>query len=108
MVPDKEWEHIGTRTTTGLKRTTKTRLDANRSSGQSYEGVVCQLLDAWEGLHREKTGGKTYFTNRLALPGETRVLAVWAANQLNYSQLSPPVTGALGVIGLSGRVSHRN
>jgi len=38
-----------------------------------------------------------------ALLGETRVLENGGGLQLNYSSSSPPVAGALGVIGLSGR-----
>jgi hypothetical protein len=40
----------------------------------------------------------------LALPGETRVLSLTRGVQLKCHQ-APPVTGALGVIGFSGRVS---
>lgn len=36
------------RTTIGLKRTTKSRLDKNRAPGQCYDGFVCQLVDLWE------------------------------------------------------------
>jgi len=45
----------------------------------------------------------------LVLPGETRVLGVFFSDPagLNIST-SPPVSGALGVIGLSGRASRRS
>jgi len=37
-----------------------------------------------------------------ALPGETRVLGN-GGHQLKYTASSPPVAGAMGVIGLGGR-----
>ena len=40
----------------------------------------------------------------LALPGESRVLSLTRGVQLEYYQ-APPVSGALGVIGFSGRAS---
>ena len=40
----------------------------------------------------------------LVLLGETRVLGEGIAHQLKY-QTAPPVSGALGVIGVSGRAS---
>ena len=36
------------KTTIGLKRTTKDRLDNNRAPGQCYNGFLCQLVDLWE------------------------------------------------------------
>jgi hypothetical protein len=36
------------RTTVGLKKTTKDRLDRNRAPGQCYDGFICQLIDLWE------------------------------------------------------------
>jgi len=36
------------RTTIGLKKTTKDRLDKNRAPGQCYDGFICQLVDLWE------------------------------------------------------------
>jgi hypothetical protein len=36
------------RTTIGLKITTKNKLDKNRAPGQCYDGFICQLVDLWE------------------------------------------------------------
>ena len=36
------------RTSIGLKKDTKGRLDANRAPGQCYDGFICQLVDLWE------------------------------------------------------------
>jgi len=48
------------RTTIGLKRTTKGRLDKNRAPGQCYDGFLCQLIDLWE---RVKEGRQDYIVN---------------------------------------------
>ena len=42
------------RTTIGLKRDTKDRLDKNRAPGQCYDGVICQLVDLWEKVKQNK------------------------------------------------------
>ncbi len=36
------------RTSIGLRRTTKVKLDKNRAPGQCYDGFICQLVDLWE------------------------------------------------------------
>jgi hypothetical protein len=36
------------RTTVGIKRTTKDKLDKNRAPGQCYDGFLCQMVDLWE------------------------------------------------------------
>ena len=36
------------RTTIGLRRITKARLDDNRAPGQCYDGFIYQLIDFWE------------------------------------------------------------
>ena len=41
------------RTTIGLKRTTKEKLDKNRAPGQCYDGFICQLVDLWERVKEE-------------------------------------------------------
>jgi hypothetical protein len=41
------------RTTIGLKMTTKDKLDNSRAPGQCYDGFICQLVDLWE-----RTNGK--------------------------------------------------
>ena len=42
----------------------------------------------------------------MALPGEARVLRVYRRLVSLNNSLPPPVTGALGVIGYSGRASY--
>jgi len=42
------------RTTIGLKRTTKDRLDNSKSPGQSYDGFIRQLVDLWDRIDRER------------------------------------------------------
>ncbi len=42
-----------TRTTIGLKNTTRDKLDKNRAPGQCYDGFIRQLVDLWE-----RTNGK--------------------------------------------------
>ena len=37
-----------TRTTVGVKQSTKDKLDRNRAPGQCYDGFICQLVDLWE------------------------------------------------------------
>ena len=37
-----------TRTTVGVKQSTKDKLDSNRAPGQCYDGFICQLVDLWE------------------------------------------------------------
>lgn len=39
------------RTTIGLKKTTKNKLDRNRAPGQCYDGFLCQLVGMWEEAH---------------------------------------------------------
>jgi hypothetical protein len=36
------------RTTIGLKKATKDRLDKNRAPGQCYDGFLGQMVDLWE------------------------------------------------------------
>jgi hypothetical protein len=36
------------RTTIGLKKATKDRLDRNRAPGQCYDGFLGQMVDLWE------------------------------------------------------------
>ena len=42
------------RTTIGLRRTTKDRLDHSKSPGQSYDGFIRQLVDLWDRIDRER------------------------------------------------------
>jgi len=42
------------RTTIGLKKVTKERLDHNRAPGQCYDGFICQLVDLWEKVKASK------------------------------------------------------
>ncbi len=43
------------RTTIGLKSTTKNKLDKNRAPGQCYDGFIHQLVDFWERTNDSKT-----------------------------------------------------
>jgi hypothetical protein len=47
------------RTTIGIKRITKVKLDQNRAPGQCYDGFLCQLISLWEEAH----AGKGKYTN---------------------------------------------
>ncbi len=42
-----------TRTTIGLKNSTKEKLDKSRAPGQCYDGFICQLVDLWERVKKE-------------------------------------------------------
>ena len=42
------------RTTIGLKRVTKEKLDQNRAPGQCYDGFICQLVGLWEKIKENK------------------------------------------------------
>jgi hypothetical protein len=39
------------RTTIGIKKATKAKLDADRAPGQCYDGFLCQLIEFWEMGH---------------------------------------------------------
>jgi len=39
------------RSTIGLRRSTKAKLDQSRAPGQCYDGFLCQLVDMWEDVH---------------------------------------------------------
>ncbi len=45
-----------TRTTVGVKQSTKDKLDQNRAPGQCYDGFICQLVDLWEQTGDAKKG----------------------------------------------------
>ena len=51
-------------TTIGLKKTTKSRLDANRAPGQCYDGFLCQLMDLWERTDTQSKAGRTLLNKR--------------------------------------------
>jgi len=40
------------RTTIGLKKDTKDKLDKNRAPGQCYDGFICQLVDLWKKVRK--------------------------------------------------------
>ncbi|MDD5402699.1 MAG: hypothetical protein PHU52_05540 [Dehalococcoidales bacterium] len=44
-------ESAKTRSTIGLKMSTKVRLDQSRAPGQCYDGFLCQLVDMWDEVH---------------------------------------------------------
>ncbi len=39
------------RSTIGLKKSTKAKLDECRAPGQCYDGFLCQLVDMWVDVH---------------------------------------------------------
>ncbi len=49
------------RTTIGIKRDTKARLDKNRAPGHCYDGFVYQLIDYWE---KRREGAEDYVFGR--------------------------------------------
>ena len=49
-----------TRTTIGIKTSTKAKLAENRAPGQCYDGFICQLIDLWE---KAKEGRRDYVVN---------------------------------------------
>ena len=42
------------RSTIGLTKATKDKLDRNRAPGQCYDGFICQLVDLWEKIKESK------------------------------------------------------
>jgi hypothetical protein len=42
------------RSTIGLKKATKDKLDLNRAPGQCYDGFICQLVELWEKIKDNK------------------------------------------------------
>ncbi len=44
----KNKNHVGLRSTIGLRVSTKDKLDKNRAPGQCYDGFLCQLVEMWE------------------------------------------------------------
>ena len=40
-----------TRSTIGVRNSTKARLDRSRAPGQCYDGFLCQLVEMWEEVH---------------------------------------------------------
>lgn len=47
------------RTTIGVRKSTKEKLDRQRAPGQCYDGFICQLVDLWE-KNRTKEGKISY------------------------------------------------
>jgi hypothetical protein len=56
--------HTTLRTTIGLKKATKDKLDRNRAPGQCYDGFLCQLIDLWEEANEGKAGSVKISTAR--------------------------------------------
>jgi len=42
------------RTSIGITKATKDKLDKNRAPGQCYDGFICQLVDLWERIKEER------------------------------------------------------
>lgn len=53
-------ESTNPRSTIGLRRSTKAKLDRSRAPGQCYDGFLCQLVDMWEEVHDGKEFGRKY------------------------------------------------
>ncbi len=52
------------RTTLGVKKTTKDKLDKYRAPGQCYDGFICQLIDLWEKVKEEEISSIAAATGR--------------------------------------------
>lgn len=55
------------RTTLGVRKSTRDKLDRNRAPGQCYDGFICQLVDWWE---KTKEGGVNHIAG---LPRRPRI-----------------------------------
>jgi hypothetical protein len=42
-------------TTIAIRKSTKDKLDKNRAPGQCYNGFICQLIDLWERVGKDKS-----------------------------------------------------
>jgi len=47
-----------TRSTIGVRNSTKAKLDRSRAPGQCYDGFLCQLVDMWDEVHADN--GKNF------------------------------------------------
>ncbi len=47
------------RSTIGLRKSTKAKLDKSRAPGQCYDGFLCQLVDMWEEVNGERHLNRT-------------------------------------------------
>jgi len=45
------------RSSIGLRKSTKARLDRSRAPGQCYDGFLCQLVDMWDEVHQKNNSG---------------------------------------------------
>ena len=85
------------RTTVALRIATKARLDVNRAPGQCYDGFIWQLVDLWE---------RSQPPRRIEVAGPAggnQGAGVFSSSTPSLNGVTPPpVSGALGVIGLSG------
>jgi len=46
------------RSTIGLRMSTKARLDKSRAPGQCYDGFLCQLVDMWEEVNGNRQNNR--------------------------------------------------
>ena len=51
-------ESSSSRSTIGLRRSTKAKLDRSRAPGQCYDGFLCQLVDMWEEVYENNGFGR--------------------------------------------------
>jgi hypothetical protein len=45
------------RSTIGLRKSTKAKLDKCRAPGQCYDGILCQLVDMWADINSGEGNG---------------------------------------------------
>ena len=69
----------GNRTTIGLRKATKTRLDKGKAYGQCYDGFVCELLGLWEKVHTPETE-PGFFKEEFLNPGLNKDLKMSASD----------------------------
>jgi hypothetical protein len=50
--------HNKNNTTIAIWKSTKDKLDKNRAPGQCYNGFICQLLDLWESIGKDRIPGQ--------------------------------------------------
>ncbi len=51
---------VKSRTTIGLKNSTKEKLDKNRAPGQCYDGFLQQMVELWEQTNGNSKNNRSY------------------------------------------------
>lgn len=62
-----EMQSNNPRSTIGLRKSTKARLDKSRAPGQCYDGFLCQLVEMWEKLNSNPVFYETQSKNKVHL-----------------------------------------